>query len=139
MSHTLLILKTYTTSKDVQMMLKQFFDISAGFRFSKLQWGSVPSIPVVILDQFHNFSKKQSTIYSATTFLEKCGKVVLQTWIFFSGQPLFSNHKKGWIYTIKSPFFLVNHFSQTTFLKPDFSNHISWTRFLQTAKIEVTE
>ena len=29
------------------------------------------------------------TIYSATTFLEKCRKVVLQTQIFFSGQPLF--------------------------------------------------
>ena len=46
MSHTLLILKIYTTFKDVQMMLKQFFDISTVFRFSKLQWGSVPSIPV---------------------------------------------------------------------------------------------
>ena len=30
-------------------MLKQFFDISTGFRFSKLQWGSVPSIPVAVL------------------------------------------------------------------------------------------
>jgi hypothetical protein len=30
-------LKIYTTFKDVQMMLKQFFDISTGFRFSKLQ------------------------------------------------------------------------------------------------------
>ena len=33
------------------------------------------------------------TIYSATSFLEKCRKVVLQTQIFFSGQPLFSNQK----------------------------------------------
>ena len=30
-------------------MLKQFFDISTGFRFSKLRWGSVPSIPVAVL------------------------------------------------------------------------------------------
>ena len=30
-----------------------------------------------------------------------------------------------WIYGIKTPFFLVNHFSQTRFLKPDFSNHFS--------------
>ena len=42
----------------------------------------------------------QWTIYSATTFLEKCRKVVLEKWfcklgIFFSGQPLFSNQKKG--------------------------------------------
>ena len=44
-----LILKIFTTFKDVQMMLKQFFDISTGFRFSKLQWGSVPSIPVAVL------------------------------------------------------------------------------------------
>ena len=36
-------------SKDVQMKLKQFFEISTGFRFSKLQWGSVPSIPVAVL------------------------------------------------------------------------------------------
>ena len=37
MSHTLLILKIYTTFKDVQMILKRFFDISTGFRFSKNQ------------------------------------------------------------------------------------------------------
>ena len=36
MSHTLLILKIYTTFKDVQVMLKRFFDISTGFRFSKI-------------------------------------------------------------------------------------------------------
>ena len=36
MSHTLLILKIYTTFKDVQMMLKIFFDISTGLRFSKI-------------------------------------------------------------------------------------------------------
>jgi hypothetical protein len=33
LSHTLLILKIYTTFKDVQMILKIFFDISTGFRF----------------------------------------------------------------------------------------------------------
>ena len=49
MSHTLLILKIFTTFKDVQMILKQFFDTSTGFRFSKMQWGSVPSIPVAVL------------------------------------------------------------------------------------------
>ena len=36
MSHTLLILKIYTTFKDVQMMLKIFFDISTSFRFLKI-------------------------------------------------------------------------------------------------------
>jgi hypothetical protein len=29
-------LKIYTTFKDVQMILKIFFDISTGFRFSKI-------------------------------------------------------------------------------------------------------
>ena len=33
----ILILKIYTTFKGVQMMLKQFFNISTGFRFSKLR------------------------------------------------------------------------------------------------------
>jgi hypothetical protein len=31
-------LKIYTTFKDVQMMLKGFFDISAGFRFQRSVW-----------------------------------------------------------------------------------------------------
>ena len=35
-SHTFLILKIYTTFKGVQMMLKIFFDISTGFKFSKI-------------------------------------------------------------------------------------------------------
>ena len=38
MSHTLLILKIYTTFKDIQMMLKWFFDISNGFRFGRSVW-----------------------------------------------------------------------------------------------------
>ena len=41
----------------------------------------------------------QWTFYSATSFLEKCRKVILEKWFFklgffFSGQPLFSNLKK---------------------------------------------
>ena len=48
--------------------------------------------------------------------------MVLQTRIFFSGQPLFSDLKKMWTYRIKPPFFLVNQFSWTTFLKPHFLN-----------------
>ena len=38
MSHTLLILKIYTTFEDVQMMFKWFFDISTGFRFQRSVW-----------------------------------------------------------------------------------------------------
>ena len=34
------------------------------------------------------------------------------------------------IYCVKPPFFLVNHFSWTRFLEPDFSNQISRTTFL---------
>ena len=43
MSHTPLILKIYTTFKDVQMMLKHFFDISTGFGYKKMKKSS-PSI-----------------------------------------------------------------------------------------------
>ena len=45
MSPTLLILKNYTTFKDVQKVLKHFFDISTGFRYKK-KWKRVlrPSI-----------------------------------------------------------------------------------------------
>ena len=32
------------------MIPKEFFDISTGFRFSKLHFGSVPSIPVAVLE-----------------------------------------------------------------------------------------
>ena len=49
LSHTLLILNIYITLRDVQTMSKEFFDISTGFRFSKLQFGSVPSLPVAVL------------------------------------------------------------------------------------------
>ena len=66
------------------------------------------------------------TIYSATTFLEKCRKVVLEKWFC----------KLGF-------YFLVNHFSLTRFLvdlwykttfvsdQPLFLNHISRTIFLE--------
>ena len=45
MSPALLILKNYTTFKDVQMILKDFLDISTGFRYKK-KWKRVlrPSI-----------------------------------------------------------------------------------------------
>ena len=69
------------------------------------------------------------TIYSATTFLEKCRKVVLEKWFcklgFFFWSTTFLQPEKRWIYGIKPPFFLVNHFSRTRFLEPLFSNHFS--------------
>ena len=68
LSHTLLILKNYATFKDVQMMLKQYFDISTGLRFSKLQWGSVPSIPVAVL----------GLVY--TTYKMSCSSHILFFW-----------------------------------------------------------
>jgi hypothetical protein len=43
LSPTLLILKIYTTFKDVQMVLKHFFDTSTGFRYKKMKKSS-PSI-----------------------------------------------------------------------------------------------
>ena len=58
-------------------------------------------------------------------------KVVLQTRIFFFWSTTFLQPEKMWIYSIKPPFFLVNHFSRTRFLEPDFSNQISQTIFLE--------
>ena len=68
---------------------------------------------------------RHGTIYSATTFLGKCRKVVLQTRIFFFWSTTFLKPEERWIYTIKPPFFLLNHLTRTTFLEPDFSNKIS--------------
>ena len=60
--------------------------------------------------------------------------MVLEKWIyklgFFFWSTTFLQPEKRWIHGIKPPFFLVNHFSQTRFLEPDFSNHFSRTTFL---------
>ena len=40
-------------------MFKLFFDISTGFRVSKMKCGSVPSIPVAVLVLLHVFSRCQ--------------------------------------------------------------------------------
>ena len=82
-------------------------------------------------------------IYSATSFLEKCRKVVLEKWFgklrfFFLVNHFFRTRKKVDL-CYKTTFFLVNPFSRARFLQPDFSNHISRTRFLRTAKIEGAE
>ena len=83
-----------------------------------------------------SFSDGQWTFFSATSFLEKCRKVVLEKWFFrfgffFFWSTTFLQPEKMWIYIIKPPFFLVNHFPRTRFLEPDFSNQISRTTFLE--------
>ena len=76
----------------------------------------------------------QSAIYSATTFLEKCRKVVLEKWFFKLGFFFLVNHfswtRKNVDLWYKTTFFSVqplfsNQISQTRFLKPYFSNQIS--------------
>ena len=52
----------------------------------------------------------------------KCRKVVLEKWFF----------KLGF-------FFLVNHFSRTRILEPEFSNQMSRTTFLHFSRNEVAE
>ena len=83
------------------------------------------------------------TFYSATSFLEKCKKLVPEKWFFklgfFFWSTTFLQPEKMWIYIIKPPFFLVNHFSRTRFLEPDFSNHFSRTTFLQLSRKVVAE
>ena len=46
------------------------------------------------------------TIYSATTFLERCRKVVREIWFENSGSRKVVDQKKRWFYTINSHFFL---------------------------------
>ena len=58
---------------------------------------------------------------------------------FFFWSTTFLEPEKIWIYGIKPPFFLVNHFSRTRFLEPDFSNQISRTTFLHFSRKEVAE
>ena len=74
---------------------------------------------------------QQWTFYSATSILKKCRKVVLEKWFFklgfFFWSTTFLQPEKMWIYGIKPPFFLVNHFSWTRFLEPLFLNHFSTT------------
>ena len=66
------------------------------------------------------------TIYSATTILGKCRKVVPEKWFcklgFFSGQALFSN-QISWTRFLEPDF--SNQISRTRYLEPDFSNQIS--------------
>ena len=85
----------------------------------------------------------QWTIYSATIFLEKCRKVVLEKWFhklsFFFWSTTFLEPEKRQIYGIKPSFFLVNHFSRTRFLEPDFTNQIFLTTFLHLSRKVVTE
>merc|ERR1719203_2634786 len=88
--------------------------------------------------------KIQWTIHSATSFLERCRKVVLEKWFFklgffFFWPTTFLKPEKMWIYSVKPPFFLVNHFSRTRFLEPDFLNHFSRTTFLQLSRKVVAE
>ena len=85
----------------------------------------------------------QWTFYSATSILKKCRKVVLEKWFFklgfFFWSTTFLEPEKMLIYGIKPSFFLVNHFSRTRFLEPDFSNQISLTTFLHLSRKVVTE
>ena len=66
-------------------------------------------------------------------------KVVLQTQIIFFWSTTFLEPEKMWIYGIKPPFFLVNHFSWTRFLEPDSLNQISCTTFLLLSRKVVAE
>ena len=51
------------------------------------------------------YANKQWTIYSATTFLEKCKKVVQEIWFDKNGSRKMVDQKKRWFYTINPHFF----------------------------------
>ena len=92
------------------------------------------------------------TIYSATTFLEKCRKVVseiwfeksgsrkmvLQTWIFLLLREKWLTRKKRWFYTI-NPHFLRFEKSSWPEKNPSLKNHFSRTTFLNFSRKEVAE
>ena len=89
-----------------------------------------------VLTLFLSFNKNwclrllPATIYSATTFQEKCRKVVLEKWFcklrfFFWSTPFLEPDKK----VVYSIIHLV--FWSTTFLEPLFWNQISRTKFLE--------
>ena len=69
----------------------------------------------------------QWTFYSATSFLQKCRKVVLEKWffklVFFFWSNTFLQPEKIWIYSINPPFFLVNQFYRTRKKNPCLKNH----------------
>ena len=71
----------------------------------------------------------QWTIYSATTFLENCRKVVREIWFKKSGSRKAVDLNKRWFYTINPPFFMLEksgwpekkiRVCRATFLEPLF-------------------
>jgi len=86
---------------------------------------------------------KQWTIYSATTFLESCGKVVREKWFEKSGsrnlvQEKWLTRKKVVLYH-KSTFFQVGEKWLTRKKNPSLKNHFSRTTFLHFSRNEVAE
>ena len=115
-------------TKYKQSTIESVYSYRKIFQFFTSQCKKVHDPVIHFLFWLSNITVSKAELYShliCNHFSRKCRKVVLQTRIFFSGQPLFSNLKKMWIYSVKPPFFLVNHFSRTRFLKPDFLNHFS--------------
>ena len=109
------------------------------FRYSNLLRGIDNCFETWYIGEFEQqffICAAHSAIQSATTFLEKCRKVVLQTRKKSEfAKPLFPNLKKMWIYSINPPFFWSTTFlepeKKSKFEEPFFSNQISRTRFLK--------
>ena len=114
----------------------RWFEIVCRRSFRQIGWSFFPTkkIPWHTLVELHTFRatwlsielgqmswSTHWTIYSATTFLEKCRKVVLQTQIFFQvlkkwfcklrfffcGSRKVVDQEKRWFYTTNPHFFLV--------------------------------
>ena len=133
MSHTLLILKIYPFFKMFKWCWNNFLVISTGFRFSKLKWGSVPSIPVAypwinLLSKWlacsirnwlpcsHCLSKSSSNVWGCWLVLDVSPAVLLPAsdWLAVDAvlcKMKLHNHIKNSIITYFSPktAFLILH------------------------------
>ena len=117
MSNTLLILKIYTTLKDVQVILKHFFDIPTGFRYKKMEKSS-PSIyrDVYVSRQITSFKVMYQCFTNTNKIFQKKPLLMIFTKVFafldiskitITAQKVFKNHAT-FIFTEEMYFFLQN-------------------------------
>ena len=123
----------------------------------KYFWNRIVSLSVMIrylckeilwpkyreLMKLHFFTISQRTIYSATSFLEKCRKVVWKSGLRNLVQEIWFE-KSGWpeknvVIYHKSKFFLVREKWLTRKKNPSLKNHFSRTTFLHFSRKVVVD
>ena len=105
------------------MILKQFFDISTSFRFSKMQWGSVPSIPVAVLvrTKVWIYMKVLGPIQSVTNQVDKSQEFIVYNFFIHKRKNWkFGFEKTKWLLIPES---LLMRFFPMLFLKLSILQH----------------